>query len=65
VKVSRRPGDTVERVAPRRLATGFAIKLFVAKANDRGAPRGVRRICCRRARRSASSPSTTRASCRR
>jgi 16S rRNA G966 N2-methylase RsmD len=34
VKVSRRPGDTVERVAPRRLATGFAIKLFVAKANE-------------------------------
>ena len=31
VKVSKRPGDTVERVAPRRLATGFAIKLFSSK----------------------------------
>ncbi len=34
VKVSRQPGDTVERVAPRRLATGFAIKLFTSKAEE-------------------------------
>jgi hypothetical protein len=32
VKVSKRPGDTTERLAPRRLATGFAIKLFANKA---------------------------------
>ena len=34
VKVSRRPGDTTERLAPRRLATGFAIKLFANKAAE-------------------------------
>jgi hypothetical protein len=34
VKVSRQPGDTVERVAPRRLATGFAIKLFANKTEE-------------------------------
>ncbi|HVW25232.1 MAG TPA: DNA methyltransferase [Polyangiaceae bacterium] len=34
VKVSKRPGDTTERLAPRRLATGFAIKLFANKAAE-------------------------------
>ena len=34
VKVSRRPGDTTERLAPRRLATGFAIRLFASKAKE-------------------------------
>jgi hypothetical protein len=34
VKVSKRPGDTTERIAPRRLATGFAIKLFANKTTE-------------------------------
>jgi hypothetical protein len=34
VKVSRKPGDTVERIAPRRLATGFAIRLFGNKTKE-------------------------------
>jgi hypothetical protein len=34
VKVSRQPGDTVQRVSPRRLATGFAIKLFSQKTQE-------------------------------
>jgi DNA modification methylase len=34
VKVSKKPGDTTERIAPRRLATGFAIKLFANKAAE-------------------------------
>jgi hypothetical protein len=34
VKVSRQPGDTVGRVAPRRLATGFAIRLFESKTAE-------------------------------
>jgi len=34
VKVSRQPGDTVERTSPRRLATGFAIRLFSSKAEE-------------------------------
>ncbi len=34
VKVSRQPGDTVERVASRRLASGFAIRLFSAKTEE-------------------------------
>jgi hypothetical protein len=32
VKVSKRPGDTTERLSARRLASGFAIKLFANKA---------------------------------
>ena len=34
VKVSRQPGDTVERIAPRRLASGFAIRLFGNKTEE-------------------------------
>ncbi|HEX7670518.1 MAG TPA: DNA methyltransferase, partial [Polyangiaceae bacterium] len=34
VKVSKKPGDTVERIAPRRLATGFAIRLFGNKTKE-------------------------------
>jgi hypothetical protein len=34
VKVSKRPGDTTERLAARRLASGFAIKLFANKAAE-------------------------------
>jgi hypothetical protein len=34
VKVSRQPGDTVRRTSPRRLATGFAIKLFQSKTEE-------------------------------
>jgi SAM-dependent methyltransferase len=36
VKVSRRPGDTAERTAPRRLASGWTIRLFGAKARELG-----------------------------
>lgn len=34
VKVSRKPGDTADSVGPRRLASGFAIRLFAAKAEE-------------------------------
>lgn len=35
VKVSRKPGDTSDRdMAPRRLATGFTIRLFESKAQE-------------------------------
>ncbi|HVU03190.1 MAG TPA: DNA methyltransferase [Polyangiaceae bacterium] len=34
VKVSKKPGDTVERTAPRRLASGFAIRLFGMKTEE-------------------------------
>ncbi len=34
VKLSRRRGDTSQAVAPRRLAPGFASKLYVQKADD-------------------------------
>jgi hypothetical protein len=34
VKVSRQPGDTAERVGPRRLASGFAIRLFEEKTKE-------------------------------
>jgi hypothetical protein len=34
VKVSKQPGDTVERIAPRRLASGFAIRLFGNKTEE-------------------------------
>lgn len=34
VKVSKKPGDTTERIAPRRLASGFAIKLFANKTTE-------------------------------
>lgn len=34
VKASKQPGDTAERIGPRRLASGFAIRLFVKKAEE-------------------------------
>jgi hypothetical protein len=34
VKVSKKPGDTVERTAPRRLASGFSIRLFGNKTEE-------------------------------
>lgn len=34
VKVSKQPGDTAEGLGPRRLASGFAIRLFVKKAEE-------------------------------
>lgn len=34
VKASRKPGDTVQRVGPRRLASGFAIRLFAKKTEE-------------------------------
>jgi hypothetical protein len=34
VKVSKKPGDTVERIAPRRLASGFTIRTFGRKAEE-------------------------------
>jgi SAM-dependent methyltransferase len=34
VKVSRRPGDTAPREAPRRLASGFTIRLFLEKTEE-------------------------------
>lgn len=34
VKASKQPGDTAERLGPRRLASGFAIRLFVKKAEE-------------------------------
>ncbi len=34
VKVSRRPGDTAPGEAPRRLASGFTIRLFFSKAEE-------------------------------
>lgn len=34
VKVSKQPGDTVERTSPRRLAKGFAIRLFQKKTEE-------------------------------
>lgn len=34
VKVSKKPGDTVERTAPRRLASGFSIRLFGSKTEE-------------------------------
>jgi hypothetical protein len=34
VKVSKKPGDTVERTAPRRLASGFCIRLFGSKTEE-------------------------------
>jgi len=34
VKVSKQPGDTAEGVSPRRLAGGFAIKMFVRRAEE-------------------------------
>jgi hypothetical protein len=34
VKVSKKPGDTVERLAPRRLASGFSIRLFGKKTEE-------------------------------
>jgi hypothetical protein len=34
VKVSRRPGDTAQRVGPRRLASGFTIRLFLEKTDE-------------------------------
>jgi hypothetical protein len=34
VKVSRRPGDTAAGVAPRRLASGFTLRLFVRKSEE-------------------------------
>jgi SAM-dependent methyltransferase len=33
-KVSRRPGDTVERTQPRRLRAGFTLRLFADKADE-------------------------------
>jgi SAM-dependent methyltransferase len=34
VKVSRRPGDTAARQVPRRLASGFTLRLFSAKTEE-------------------------------